>query len=234
MSKKPHSRNHQKEVKEFDEEVLQIDRVTRVVKGGRRLRFRATVIIGNRKGKVGVGVGKSEEVVGAIQKAVADAKKNLATIIVDKTTIPHATKVKYKSARIILIPASEGTGIIAGGPVRKVVELAGIRNILSKSLGTTNKISCARATLLALAGMERTPFTGKAEFPEIKEVKRDRQDRPPRKKFQRRDNNNTNKPAEAPKAEVKPEVKKEEAPKAVPQEAPKTETPAEAPKESNN
>ena len=150
MSKKPHSRNHQKEVKEFDEEVLQIDRVTRVVKGGRRLRFRATVIIGNRKGKVGVGVGKSEEVVGAIQKAVADAKKNLATIIVDKTTIPHATKVKYKSARIILIPASEGTGIIAGGALRVVLEHAGIRNVLSKRYGTTNKLVNAQCTMKAL------------------------------------------------------------------------------------
>jgi len=241
MSKNPHSRGRpQKEVKEFEEEVLQIDRVTRVVKGGRRLRFRATVIIGNRKGKVGVGVGKSEEVVGAIQKAVADAKKNLATIIVDGTTIPHETKVKYKSARIILIPASEGTGIIAGGPIRKVVELSGIRNILSKSLGTTNKISCARATLLALAEMQKTPFTKNPEFPEIKEKKQHRPERPQRKKFAPRNDRNQQ-PRDKADPSVKfvpkdtPETKAPEAPKEPVKEAVQTEAPkAETPKESNN
>lgn len=161
MSKRAHSKAGPREVKEFEEEVLQIDRVTRVVKGGRRLRFRATVIIGNRKGKVGVGVGKSEEVVGAIQKAVADAKKSLITVTMDGTTVPHEVKVKYKSAKILIMPASDGTGLIAGGPIRKIVELSGIKNILSKSFGTTNKIACARATIIALGQMKKTRFTKK-------------------------------------------------------------------------
>jgi len=167
MAKKPHSKSrHGKEPKEFEEVVLQIDRVTRVVKGGRRLRFRATVIIGDRKGRVGVGVGKSEEVVGSIQKAIADAKKNLITIKMDRTTIPHEIKIKYKSAQILLIPAAEGTGIIAGGAVRKVVELAGIKDILSKSFGTTNKISCSRATLKALSQLRETPFSKTKQQPQ--------------------------------------------------------------------
>jgi len=162
MENNAHSRNSKaKEVKEFEEEVLQIDRVTRVVKGGRRLRFRATVIIGDRKGRVGVGVGKSEEVVGAIQKAIADGKKTLITVKTNGTTIPHDIQIKYKSAKILLMPAAPGTGIIAGGSVRRVVELAGIKDILSKSFGTTNKISCSRATLMALSQLRETPFMKK-------------------------------------------------------------------------
>ena len=240
MSKRPHTKTGGgKETKEFEEEVLQIDRVPRVVKGGRRLRFRATVIIGNRKGKVGVGVGKSEEVVGAIQKAVADAKKNMITVILDGTTVPHQTNIKYKSAHVLLIPACAGTGIIAGGPVRKVVELAGIRNLLSKSLGTTNKISCARATIEALKEMKKTPFSKKPEFPtEADRPKQQERQRPPRRNDRRGPatpeahtgpipagrqpvKTETPKAAPAPKAEAKPEPKPEEAPKT--EEAPKPE-----------
>jgi len=162
MARKPHSKNSpSKEIKEFEEEVLQIDRVTRVVKGGRRLRFRATVVIGDRKGRVGVGVGKSDQVVGSIQKAIADAKKNLILVKLNGTTIPHDVKIKHKSALIILLPAAPGAGIIAGGSIRKVVELAGIKDILSKSFGTTNKITCSRATLLALSELRETPFMKK-------------------------------------------------------------------------
>lgn len=159
MSKRPHSKNSPvREVKEFEEEVLELARVTRVVKGGRRMRFRATVVIGNRNGKVGVGVGKSEEVVGSIQKAISDAKKNLIVVKMDGTTIPHDIAIKYKSASILLMPAAPGTGIIAGGTIRKVVELAGIKDILSKSFGTTNKISCSRATLEALSLLKENPY----------------------------------------------------------------------------
>ncbi|MBU1446487.1 30S ribosomal protein S5 [Patescibacteria group bacterium] len=139
-----------KEKKEFAEEVIQIDRVTRVVKGGRRLRFRATVVIGDRKGQVGVGVGKSTEVAGAIKKAIAKAKRVLIRVPLFKTTIPHDIKIKYKASKILLMPASEGTGIIAGGAIRKVVELAGIKNILSKSFGTNNKLSNTKAAYKAL------------------------------------------------------------------------------------
>lgn len=159
MSKHFNKNSPVKEAKEFDEEVLQIDRVTRVVKGGRRLRFRATVVIGNRNGKVGVGIGKSEEVVGAIQKGISDAKKNLILVKMAGTTIPHEMKVKYKSAQLLIMPAAPGTGIIAGGAVRKVVEFSGIKDILSKSFGTTNKISNARAALKALGQLKDTPFS---------------------------------------------------------------------------
>lgn len=144
-----------KEKKEFDEEVIQIDRVTRVVKGGRRLRFRATVVIGNRKGKVGVGIGKSTEVAGAIQKAIAKAKRSIIQVPLFKSTIPHEIKIKFKSSKILMLPASEGTGIIAGGAVRKVVELAGIKNILSKSFGTNNRVNNAQATQKALELLQR-------------------------------------------------------------------------------
>lgn len=135
---------------EYEEEVLQIDRVTRVVKGGRRLRFRATVVVGNKNGKVGIGIGKSHEVVGAIHKAINQAKKELVTIPLKNGTIPYEVKIKFKSARILIMPASPGTGIIAGGAVRKIAELAGIKNVLSKMFGSRNRITNAQATMLAM------------------------------------------------------------------------------------
>lgn len=147
-----------KEVKEFEEEVIQIDRVTRVVKGGRRLRFRATVVIGNKKGKVGVGIGKSTEVQGAISKAIAQAKKNLVTVPMAGNTIPHRIYVKFKSARILMMPACPGTGIKAGGSLRKVAELAGIKDIMSKSLGTTNRLNNSQAAIKALGLLKPIPW----------------------------------------------------------------------------
>ncbi len=146
-----------REPKEFEEQVIQIDRVTRVVKGGRKLRFRATVAIGNKKGKVGIGVGKSQEVTGAIQKAIAFAKKDMINVKLDESTIPHAIKIKFKAAKILLLPAGPGTGIIAGGTIRKVLELAGVKDILSKSYGTTNKVNTTKATVEALKLLEVTP-----------------------------------------------------------------------------
>lgn len=146
-----------REPKEFEEEVIQIDRVTRVVKGGRKLRFRATVAIGNKKGKIGVGVGKSQEVTGAIQKAISKAKKELITVKLDGATIPHNLKIKYKSSKILLLPASPGTGLIAGGTIRKVLDLAGVKDILSKSYGTTNKVNNTKATYEALKLLKETP-----------------------------------------------------------------------------
>lgn len=139
-----------REPSEYEEEVLQIDRVTRVVKGGRRLRFRATVVVGNKKGTVGMGLGKSNEVVGAIKKAIHQAKKNLIHVPLKNGTIPHEVNVKFKSAKLIMLPASPGTGIIAGGAVRKIAELAGIKNMLSKIFGARNRITNAYATLQAL------------------------------------------------------------------------------------
>lgn len=144
-----------KEKPEFDQKLLDLARVTRVVKGGRRFRFRATLVIGNRKSKVGVGVGKGSDVSDAIRKAFDDAKKNLVTVKMTKNTIAHDINYKSRSAKIILKPAVEGRGIIAGGAVRVVVEFAGIKDIVSKSLGTSNKLSVARAAVEALATLNQ-------------------------------------------------------------------------------
>ncbi len=139
-----------KEKPEYEQKLLDLARVTRVVKGGRRFRFRATLVIGNRKGKVGVGVGKGADVTDAIKKAFDDAKKNLIVVAIKKNTISHEVEHKMGSARIILKPAKEGRSIVAGGAVRAVVDFAGIRDIVSKSLGTSNKLNVARATVEAL------------------------------------------------------------------------------------
>ncbi len=141
---------------EFDQQLLDLARVTRVVKGGRRFRFRATMVIGNRKGKVGVGVSKGADVSIAIQKAVADAKKNMIDVNLDGKTIAHDVRQKLASARVLLRPAKEGRGIIAGGAVRTVVELAGIKDVVSKSYGTSNKLNVARATVEALKSLKKT------------------------------------------------------------------------------
>ncbi|MEK7598391.1 MAG: 30S ribosomal protein S5 [Patescibacteria group bacterium] len=138
-----------REKPEYDQKLLDLARVARVVKGGRRFRFRATLVIGNRKGKVGVGVGKGADVSDAIKKAFDDAKKNMVSVTLLNNTIPHDISYKLGSARIILKPASEGRGIIAGGAIRTVVDLAGIKDIVSKSLGTSNKLNVARATVAA-------------------------------------------------------------------------------------
>ncbi len=166
MSKPAHKNNMQvREVKEFDEEVIQIDRVVRVVKGGRRLRFRATVAIGNRRGQVGVGVGKSNEVTGAIQKAIAKAKKTLVTVPIYNGTIPHDLKFKFKSCKLLVMRASPGTGIIAGGPIRKIAHLAGIKNILSKSTGSNNRLNMAQATIAAFRKLQELPWAQKDVIP---------------------------------------------------------------------
>lgn len=198
-----------REKKEFDEEVIQIDRVTKVVKGGRRLRFRATVVIGNRKGKVGIGIGKSHEVTGGIQKAIAKAKKDMITVPLDGSTIPHDLKIKFKSSHILLMPASPGTGLIAGGTIRKVLELAGVKDILSKSYGTKNKVNNTKATFEALKKFKETPAMA-------------------RKATEKKKAQEKAKAAAASIAPKKKEEPKKEAPK---KEAPKKETPKkEAPK----
>lgn len=142
--------SEKREKPEYDQKLLDLARVTRVVKGGRRFRFRATLVIGNRKGKVGVGVGKGGDVSDAIRKAFDDAKKNLINVKMYKNTIPHEINYKVGSAKIILKPATTGKGIIAGGAIRSVIDLAGIKDIVSKSLGTSNKLNVARATVQAL------------------------------------------------------------------------------------
>lgn len=146
-----------KEVKEFEEQVVQVARVTRVVKGGRRMRFRATVVIGDKKGTVGYGIGKATEVQQAIQKAVAKAKKNLIKVPLYNGTIPHIVQTKFKASVVLMKPASLGTGMIAGGAVRQILELAGVHNILSKSLGSTNKVNTTKATYQALKMLRVRP-----------------------------------------------------------------------------
>jgi small subunit ribosomal protein S5 len=135
---------------EFEESIVNIGRVTKVVKGGRRFRFTALVVIGNKKGLVGIGFGKAKEVPDAIKKAVDDAFKSLVKVNVKGSTIAHDIETKYKASKILMKPASEGTGVIAGGAARPVVELAGIKDILTKSLGSNNPVNLVRATLKAL------------------------------------------------------------------------------------
>ncbi len=136
---------------EFQEVVVNIGRVTKVVKGGRRFRFNALVVVGNKNGLVGFGLGKDKEVPDAIKKAVDDAFKNLIHVTIKGTTIAHDIEHKYNASRILLKPASEGTGVIAGGSTRPIVELAGIKDILTKSLGSNNPYNVVRATFDALA-----------------------------------------------------------------------------------
>lgn len=142
-----------REEKQFEETVINIDRVARVVKGGRRFRFKALVVVGDRKNKVGIGVSKGQDVQTAVQKATDVAKKNMITIPVVNTTIPHDVEVKMSGARVLLKPASPGTGIIAGGVVRTIIGVTGINNLLSKSLGSTNKVNIAYATINALQSL---------------------------------------------------------------------------------
>ena len=139
---------------EFEEVVVNIGRVTKVVKGGRRFRFNALMIVGNKKGQVGYGFGKAKEVPDAIKKAVEDAFKNLVTVDLKGTTIAHDIEVKYNASEIILKPAKEGTGVKAGGAARPVLELAGIKDILSKQLGSTNPSNVVRATVKALTSVK--------------------------------------------------------------------------------
>lgn len=143
-------RNEPREEKQFEELVINIDRVSRVVKGGRRFRFKALVVVGDRKNKVGVGVGKGQDVTAAIAKATNVAKRNLIEFALEGETIPHDAEKKVTGAHVLIKPAAPGTGIIAGGVVRQIIGVTGIRNMLSKSLGSTNKVNIAYATIEAL------------------------------------------------------------------------------------
>jgi small subunit ribosomal protein S5 len=141
------------EPKQFEEVVINIDRVARVVKGGRRFRFKALVVVGDRKNKVGVGVSKGLDVQTAVAKATEVAKKNMITVPITNSTIPHDAEIKLSGARVLIKPAAPGTGVIAGGVVRQVIGVTSISNLLSKSLGSTNKVNIAYATIEALRSL---------------------------------------------------------------------------------
>ncbi len=152
--------------KEFEQKTVEIKRVTRVVAGGKRMRFRALVVIGDKKGRVGMGLRKGADVSEAVNKAVNSAKKSMVTVKLVNDTIPHEIKFKYKSSVVFLRPAMPGTGVIAGGAIRQVLDLAGVKNILSKMIGSSNKVNNVMATYLAL-----TKMRSKEEMSDIRNKK---------------------------------------------------------------
>ncbi|MBP9686720.1 MAG: 30S ribosomal protein S5 [Candidatus Doudnabacteria bacterium] len=154
-SRKPGSGgDKERQQSEFDQKVVEVSRVTRVVAGGKRMRFRALVVIGDRKGRVGMGLRKGRDVAESVNKAVNQAKKNLVLLPLVNGTIPHEMGIKYKSSKLILRPAKPGTGVIAGGAVRQVAEMAGIKNMMSKMLGSSNKVNNIKAVFSAFRRMK--------------------------------------------------------------------------------
>lgn len=170
MDRKPKKRN--KENDQFEERVVTINRVTKVVKGGRRFRFAALVVVGDRNGKVGFGTGKANEVPDAIKKAIEAAKNNIITVpIINNSTIPHEITGRYGAGKVFMKPAAPGTGVIAGGPVRAVLELAGITDILSKSLGSNTPINVVRATVDGLTNLKTAESYAKLRGKTVEEIR---------------------------------------------------------------
>lgn len=155
---------------EFKEQVIHINRVTKVVKGGRNFRFSALVVVGDENGHVGVGTGKAQEVPEAIRKAIEDAKKRLIYVPRVGTTVPHVVKGHYGAGSVLMMPAAVGTGVIAGGPVRAVLELAGVKDVRAKSLGTNNPRNMVNATLEGLKSMRTAEDVAKLRGKSVKEI----------------------------------------------------------------
>ena len=170
MARDNRSARREEEKDEFIKKLVAINRVTKVVKGGRHMRFSALVVVGDGMGKVGMGTGKAGEVPEAIEKATADAKRNMIEVKLVGTTVPHETIGRFGRGSVLMLPAEEGTGVIAGGPVRAVMEAAGIKNIRTKSHGTSNPYNCIRATLAGLESMKTAEDFAKLRGKTVEEI----------------------------------------------------------------
>jgi len=159
-----------KEASEFEKRVVSVRRVTKVVKGGRTLRFSALVVVGDGKGRVGLGIGKSKDVSSSIEKATTIAKRNVKLIPIVNGTIPHETIGKFSATKILLLPAKEGTGVIAGGSARAVIELAGIKDIVTKTHGSSNKINCVKATMEGLLSLKTKEEIARRRGKSVEEI----------------------------------------------------------------
>ena len=163
-------RFNREEVKEFSEKLVAVNRVSKTVKGGRNMRFSALMVVGDGKGKVGCGMGKAVEIPEAIRKGNDDAKKRMITVPITGTTIPHEVVGVFGTGKVKMLPAPEGTGVIAGGPVRAVIEAAGIKDIVTKSIGSNNKINMVRATLAGLSQLRSAEQVAKLRGKTVEEI----------------------------------------------------------------
>jgi small subunit ribosomal protein S5 len=164
------NRRFDKEPAEFKERLVSINRVAKVVKGGKNFRFTALMVIGNEKGKVGVGLGKAAEIPEAVRKGVEDAKRHMVEVPIVGTTIPHAVEGKFGKGHVRMLPAEEGAGVIAGGPARAVLEMAGIRDIRTKSYGSNNPSNCVKATIEGLSQLRTAEQIAKARGKSVEEI----------------------------------------------------------------
>ena len=164
------NRRFEKEPSEFKERLVSINRVAKVVKGGKNFRFTALMVVGNEKGKVGVGLGKAVEIPEAVRKGVEDAKRHMIEIPIVGTTIPHQVEGKFGKGHVRMLPAEEGTGVIAGGPVRAVLEMAGVRDIRTKSFGSNNPSNCVKATLNGLSQLRTVEQVAKLRGKTVEEI----------------------------------------------------------------
>ena len=163
-------RKFEKEVPEFKERLVAINRVAKVVKGGKNFRFTALMVVGNENGKVGVGLGKAVEIPEAVRKGIEDAKRHMIEVPVVGTTIPHQVEGKYGKGHVRLLPAEEGTGVIAGGPVRAVLEMVGIKDIRTKSYGSNNPINCVKATFNGLTQLRTREHVAALRGKSVEEI----------------------------------------------------------------